>query len=89
MVWCKAENGELLYGDTLAGPGFSRGNSAAGGSVDGWSWYGNLTAAYAALGIARKVKGPDRAALDDAIDKVMGSQLKAALIALRDDDPDP
>lgn len=90
MPWYKIDpgSGELLFGDTLTGPGYTRENSN-GAAVDGWRFFGNTTAAYAALGINPKVQGPDRSIIDNAIANVISTQIQSALIAIRDNDPTP
>lgn len=90
MPWFKVINSELWFASTIDGPGFSLDEDTPPGQAeDGWAKYPHETAASAALGVGRRVKGQDRSILDDAISKVQGGQLQAALISLRDNDPDP
>src|SRR3989304_914602 len=86
MPWYKVYGSDLVFGDTLEGPGYQRSNTN-GPDVDGWRFFGNDTAAHNALGVTRKGRGQDRIVIDDAISRVQSTPIQAAIIAIRDNDP--
>lgn len=92
MPWWREIDGELVGADRIYGPyglwvltEATPSNQAQGG----WSKFPNETAARNALGVPRPVTGPDGDALDRCISAVQGANLRAALINLRRESPDP
>lgn len=88
MPWYKAENGDLLVGGTVDFPGGAHLTDTPGPPTNGWQYFGNLTAAYAALGVTPKVHGADRQVLQTAIDAIQSTAIRNSLISIRDNDPD-
>ncbi len=88
MPWYKIIDGIMVKGSTVNGPGYDLVESP-GPPTDGWQYFGNNIAAYAALSYVPKVMGPDRAILDQAIDGVESVEIRDALIVIRDNDPTP
>lgn len=90
MPWWHIIDGELIGASNIYGPGWTLTEATPPAQAQGgWQKYPNETAARAALGAARRVKGNDRAALDLAIARVTEPNLRAALENLRNNDPGP
>jgi hypothetical protein len=92
MPWWREIDGELVGAENIHGPFGAwvlTESTPPSGAEGGWAKYPNETAARAAIGTPRRVKGQDRFHLDNAISVVTGANLRQALIDLRNDDPDP
>lgn len=92
MPWWRVIDGELIGASQVLGPygAWTLSEATPGGQEQGgWRKFPNETAARNALGVTRPVVGPDRMALDMCISAVQGANLRAALINLRRESPDP
>lgn len=92
MPWWREIDGELVGAENIHGPFGAwvlTESTPPSGAQGGWEKYPNETAARAAIGTPRRVKGEDRSLLDYTISRVAGQNLRQSLIDLRDNDPDP
>lgn len=92
MPWWRVIDDELVGADRVYGPYGSwtlTDDTPGGQGQGGWRKFPTETAARNGLGVPHPVKGVDRAVLDRCIADVQGVNLRAALINLRRESPDP